>query len=129
MIVLDTHIWLWWVNDDTNKLGSTRKEQIESSDIVAVSAISCFEVAWLEHHGRVVLPLERTRWFERALAGSDITLVSITPQIASIAVDLPEYHRDPQDRLIIATAIAQDAYLMSLDKQFSNYTELSGRLL
>jgi PIN domain nuclease of toxin-antitoxin system len=129
MIVLDTHIWLWWVNNDTDNLGSTRKEQIESSDIVAVSAISCFEVAWLERHGRIVLPFERTRWFERALAGSAITLVSITPQIASIAVDLPEYHRDPQDRLIIATAIAQDAYLMSLDKQFSNYTELAGRLL
>jgi PIN domain nuclease of toxin-antitoxin system len=40
MIVLDTHIWLWWVNNDTDKLDSTRKEQIESSDIVAVSASS-----------------------------------------------------------------------------------------
>jgi PIN domain nuclease of toxin-antitoxin system len=77
MIVLDTHIWLWWVNNDTDKLDSTRKEQIESSEIVAVSAISCFEVAWLERHGRIVLPFERTRWFERALAGSAITLVSI----------------------------------------------------
>ena len=51
MIVLDTHIWLWWVNNDTDKLGSTRKEQIESSDIVTVSAISHFEVKRGDHVG------------------------------------------------------------------------------
>ncbi|WP_197285273.1 PIN domain-containing protein [Planktothricoides sp. SR001] len=50
MIVLDTHIWLWWVNQDFNSLAVKRKEQIELSDVVAVSAISCFEVAWLFHH-------------------------------------------------------------------------------
>ena len=53
MIVLDTHVWLWWVNDEVTKLGLSRKEQIETSDTVAVSAISCFEVAWLEGHGRI----------------------------------------------------------------------------
>jgi len=50
MIVLDTHIWLWWVNQDFNSLAVKRKEQIELFDVVAVSAISCFEVAWLFHH-------------------------------------------------------------------------------
>jgi len=59
MIVLDTHIWLWWVNEDVSNLGSTRKEQIDLSDKVAVSAISCFEVAWLEHHRRILLPCDR----------------------------------------------------------------------
>jgi PIN domain nuclease of toxin-antitoxin system len=129
MIVLDTHIWLWWVNEDVSNLGVTRKEQIESSDEVVVSAISCFEVAWLERHGRIELPCDRANWFEKALSGSGITLVSITPQIASIAVDLPEHHRDPQDRLIIATAIAHEACLMSVDSQFQKYAELAGKLL
>ncbi|MGJ3247562.1 MAG: type II toxin-antitoxin system VapC family toxin [Elainellaceae cyanobacterium] len=129
MIVLDTHIWLWWINEDIAKLGAARKEQIESSDAVAVSAISCFEVAWLDGHGRIELSIDRITWFERALEGSDVTLLSITPQIASIAVDLPEHHRDPQDRLIIATAIAHDCDLMSVDRQFSKYEELDGKLL
>jgi len=129
IIVLDTHIWLWWVNEDIRSLGVNRKEQIETSEIVLVSAISCFEVAWLERHGRIVLPCERAIWFEKALDGSGVTLAPITPQIATIAVDLPEHHRDPQDRLIIATAIAYDACLMSADSKFPNYTELDGKLL
>ncbi|MBE9064025.1 type II toxin-antitoxin system VapC family toxin [cf. Phormidesmis sp. LEGE 11477] len=129
MIVLDTHIWLWWINEDNKKLDLTRKTQIERSDSVAVSAISCLEVAWLERHGRIELPLSRADWFERALAGSDIILIPITPQIAGTAVDLPEHHRDPQDRLIIATAIAHDAFLMSSDGKFPDYEELKGKLL
>ena len=44
MIVLDTHIWLWWVNEDITTLTRTRADQIEECDLVAVSAISCFEV-------------------------------------------------------------------------------------
>jgi PIN domain nuclease of toxin-antitoxin system len=57
MIILDTHIWLWWVNGDTEKLSQRRLEQIKTADIVAVLAISSFEVAWLVHHGRIILPL------------------------------------------------------------------------
>ena len=60
MIILDTHIWLWWVNSDAAMLGTNRKELIETADTVAVSAISCFEVAWLERHGRIVLPCDRS---------------------------------------------------------------------
>ena len=129
MIVLDTHIWLWWINGDSRELSATRKEQIEGIDVVSISAISCFEVAWLERHGRITLPCSREIWFEQALAGSDITLLPITPDIAGIAVDLPEHHRDPQDRLIIATAIAHDAYLMSADKKFPKYVEIAGKLI
>ena len=129
MIILDTHIWLWWINEDTDKLSSSRKDQIELSDSVAVSTISCLEVAWLERHGRIELPSERRSWFGKALDGSDVSLIPITPQIASISVDLPLHHRDPQDRLIIATAIAHNAFLMSSDSKFLIYDELAGKLL
>ncbi len=70
MIVLDTHIWLWWINENVDLLSSTRKEQIELSDLVAVCAISCFEVAWLDRHKRITLPDNRADWFEKALNGS-----------------------------------------------------------
>ncbi len=55
MIILDTQIWIWWVNGD-NTIGTSRKELIESAETVAVSAISCFEVSWLERHNRIELP-------------------------------------------------------------------------
>lgn len=129
MIVLDTHIWLWWVNGDIELLAHARANQIDLCDLVAVSAISCFEVAWLAHHGRIALPCDKEEWFEKALAGSGVGLLPITPRIASMAVALPEHHSDPQDRIIIATALAHDANLMSSDRKFQTYAELAEKLL
>ena len=64
-----------------------------------------------------------------ALEGSGITLLPITPQIATIAVKLPEHHSDPQDRIIIATSIVHNADLMSADGKFELYTDIKSRLL
>ncbi|QUS59307.1 type II toxin-antitoxin system VapC family toxin [Synechocystis sp. PCC 7338] len=115
MIVLDTHIWLWWVNGDLNQLGIKRVELLQQTIPLAVSAISCFEIAWLDQHQRIILPQNKTDWFDQALEGSNILLLPIIPKIAQIAVELPEHHRDPHDRLIIATAIFYDTYLMSAE--------------
>ena len=129
MIVLDTHIWLWWINRDPSRLKPAWTARIESAEPVGVSAISCFEIAWLAHHGRIELPIPADDWFDKALAGSGIALLPITPRIARTAVQLPEHHRDPQDRLIIATALTHDAILISVDEKFSAYAELTGRLM
>ncbi|MDA8413566.1 MAG: PIN domain-containing protein, partial [Desulfobacteraceae bacterium] len=58
-----------------------------------------------------------------------ISLLPITPAIASRAVALPEHHSDPQDRIIIASAIEHNAKLMSNDRKFPLYLDLEGRLL
>lgn len=129
MIVLDTHIWLWWINQDTKKLGHSLLDRIAKENFVGVCAISCFEVAWLQSHGRISLQCDVGIWFERALEGSDIALLPISPEIARCAAELPEHHSDPQDRLIIATSITHDAQLASKDKKFQLYRELSDLLL
>ena len=128
MIVLDTHIWLWWINQHP-KLKAIWVEQIESADQVGVSAISLFEVSWLDQHERIQLSTPRNEWFDKALTGSDIALIPITPEIASQAVDLPEHHNDPQDRIIIATALNHNALLLSADGKFKFYTELEDKLI
>jgi PIN domain nuclease of toxin-antitoxin system len=129
MIVLDTHIWLWWVNNDRKNLKQAWIDRIQSLEDVGVSAISCFEIAWLERHDRIALPCPRQEWFEKALIGSGVALLPVSPVIASLAVDLPEHHRDPQDRIIIATTLAYDASLISADGKFPSYSELRGRLI
>lgn len=128
MIVLDTHVWLWWINQDP-KLKATWLEHIEQADQVGVSAISLFEVSWLDRHNRIQLPDPRNEWFDKALTGSDIQLIPITPEIASQAVDLQEHHSDPQDRIIIATALIHNALLLSADGKFKLYTELKDKLI
>ncbi len=129
MIVLDTHIWFWWINNDHHCLSATRQQQIENAEVIAVSAISCFEIAWLERHQRINLPCQPNEWFEKALNNSGIILLPITPSIAVRAVDLHEHHSDPQDRLIIATALEHNANLMTDDGKFAKYSELKGLLL
>lgn len=102
---------------------------IEQDDNVGVSAISCFEVAWLAGHGRITIDITLGEWFAKALAGSDITLFPLTPEVAETAVALPEHHSDPQDRIIIATAMIHDAHLISTDSKFPLYRELGDKLI
>lgn len=76
MIVLDTHIWLWWINQDQTRLKPAWIARIDGAEPVGVSAISCFEVAWLAHHGRIELPIAEDDWFDKALEGSGIIRAS-----------------------------------------------------
>ncbi|MBE0549692.1 MAG: type II toxin-antitoxin system VapC family toxin [Rubrivivax sp.] len=129
MIVLDTHIWYWWINADRGRVSSAQIEALRTTARVGVSAVSCFEMAHAVRRGRIELPVPMREWFAKALGGSRIELFPLTPAIASRAVDLTDRHRDPFDRIIIATALELDGQLASADGQFAAYPELAGRLL
>lgn len=129
MLVLDTHIWHWWVNQIPDKLSANIRDLIAESEIVAVSAISCFEMAWLVCHGRIDMDMAFEDWLSEVETSSDIQILPVTAQIAIQAVHLPEHHKDPQDRIIIATALHYNAKLISFDHIFSNYRELAGYLI
>ena len=128
MIVLDTHIWLWWMSK-SSQIKPEWNQAISTAERIGVSAISLFEVSWLVQRQRIELGCDLEWWFEQALDGSDICLLPITPQIAQSAVNLTEHHSDPQDRLIIATAIVNQAQLISVDSKFGLYEELDGLLI
>jgi PIN domain nuclease of toxin-antitoxin system len=68
-------------------------------------------------------------WLRSALDGAGILCLPVTPEIAVLSTELAPHHKDPADRLIIATAIAHDAVLINFDGVFPKYTELAGRLL
>jgi len=129
MIVLDSHVWFWWINLEHQRLSAFQLENIETADQVGVSAVSCFELALAHRRGRLALPGEQSEWFALALAGSSVDLLPLTPAIAARAVGLPDIHRDPFDRIIIATALELDAKLASVDGLFDDYPELKGRLI
>ena len=129
MIVVDTHIWYWWINQENQRLSDALAEAIERSERVGVSPVSCYELALAHQRGRVALPLPPAQWFELALGGSGIELLPLNEQIALGAVNLSDVHRDPFDRIIIATAIHLDARLASVDGHFGSYPELEGRLI
>lgn len=129
MIVLDSHIWYWWINLEHERLSTNIISVIENEARVGVSAVSCFELALAHHRNRLELPLPPRDWFELALKGSDIELLTLTSEISIRAVELTAIHRDPFDRIIISTALELDAQLVSSDTRFTEYPELADRLL
>ncbi len=102
---------------------------IENADRVAVSAMSCFEVALLVKGRKLELPLATDEWLKEALEQSDIECLPITCQIAQRSVSLTDIHRDPADRIIIATTLQYGAQLASYDSAFPNYPELASFLV
>jgi PIN domain nuclease of toxin-antitoxin system len=129
MIILDSHIWFWWVNLEHNRMPSPMLAEIENESHVGVSPVSCFELALAQHRGRLALSVPARQWFSLALAGSNLELLPMTPEISARAVELTEIHRDPFDRIIIATALELNARLASIDKTFAGYPELADRLI
>lgn len=131
MTLLDTHIWVRWLLPDS-PLPARLVQRIEADETVAVSANSCWEVAMLVQRGRLLLPVPPSTWIEEASTGSNVEVLPVDCLPAHAAVALPQHHRDPADRLIIATAMHYDATLLSLDERFPAYFASSsgmGRLM
>ncbi|AUB82716.1 type II toxin-antitoxin system VapC family toxin [Candidatus Thiodictyon syntrophicum] len=129
IIILDTHVWLWYVNGNTDQYPKSWVGRIATARRVAVSPVSCFEIALAERRGRISLKCPVDEWFSDALEPAGVELFPLTPAIATRAVHLTPAHRDPFDRMIIATALEHGAMLASIDGLFVHYPELTGRLL
>ncbi|MCP4353921.1 MAG: type II toxin-antitoxin system VapC family toxin [Desulfobacterales bacterium] len=123
MILLDTHIWIWWV--DGNRLLKDWQKQIiqeNESEGLGISAISCWEVAKLVEIGKLRLACPVEEWMEMALAYPGVQLLELTPQIAIESTKLPgDFHKDPADQMIVATARKHDIYLLTADDKILNY--------
>jgi PIN domain nuclease of toxin-antitoxin system len=129
VIVLDTHIWLWLIHGKFDRFPSHWVKQIQETNIVGVSPVSCYEIALASSRGRINLSRPVSEWFTIALAPANIQLLPIDDKISICAVNLSPIHKDPFDRLIIATALCHQARLASVDSLFPKYPELEGRLL
>jgi PIN domain nuclease of toxin-antitoxin system len=124
MIVLDTHIFVWF-NQNDPRLTDNYRQVIakEREHGLGISTISLIEIARLVVAERIILPLPIEEWFEIALAQTGIILISITPKIAVEAQTLPgDFHKDPADRIIVATARSLDVPVVTVDRKIINYS-------
>ncbi len=127
-LVLDTHIWVRWVSAD-DPLDAKIVKMLEEADVLAVSSVSCWEVAYLVKRQRLQLPLSLSQWMRAALDGSDVEVIALGEEIAVMSANLPDVHRDPADRFIIATALTCRYQLVSYDERFKLYDVLKNRLI
>jgi PIN domain nuclease of toxin-antitoxin system len=126
MIVLDTHIWVWWINGSP-ELSPTKGRLLASlqSDGLGVSVISCWEIAKLVEKGRLALAIPVGQWIDQALAYPGIRLLPLDPKIAVASTQLPPpFHNDPADQIITATAREMDCPLATDDGRILAYTHV-----
>ena len=124
MILLDTHVVVWAV-EGHRRLGGAAGARIEEArrmDRVGISAITPWEIALLVEKGRLRLALEVGAWMKALLGARGIDLLPIEPAIALDSVRLPgDFHADPADRLIVATARYWRAPLLTADRAILDY--------
>ena len=118
MILLDTHVALWLTADDSSLGKRSRRiaKQAAASDQLAISAVSFWEIALLISKGRL-RPPETAQEMRRRILSEGAAELPLTGEIAILAAELDGLHGDPADRFIAATAIANDATLMTADER------------
>lgn len=115
--VFDTHVWVWAA------AGDSRASVIENfSGTAIISAISLWEVSMLSMKGRLELKPDEASWFSANLE-SPATLSPLTPEICMTSCSLPDFHGDPADRIIVATAIALGIPLITADEKIIHWNE------
>lgn len=117
MILLDTHVWIWWVHGDSH-LPTVQRELLDSksNEGLGVSVISCWEVCKLVEYGRMRLSWDVSEWLAAALGYPGVRLLPLTPQIAVESTRLsPTFHKDPADQMIVATARVHGCSLATAD--------------
>ena len=126
MILLDTHVWVWWVHGDT-RLPQVRRDLIDarSTDNIGISIISCWEVSKLVEYGRLKLPQDVSEWLTVALAYPGVRLLHLTPAIVVDSTRLPQpFHKDPADQMIVATARLHGCLLATADEKILKYAHV-----
>jgi PIN domain nuclease of toxin-antitoxin system len=123
MIVMDTHVW-WWTVSDPGQLSRRAHQLIRKTppEQRAIASISIWEFAMMVTRGRITLTMTPEEWLEYAINRTGITIFNLNPKIALESCNLPgNFHEDPADRLIVATARVSQSYLITKDKKIIDY--------
>ena len=117
MIVLDTHIWIWWTTGEQSLLSAAAREAIQLASPICVSAWSCWEVATLARRGRIELDRPTERWIADSQISTALELLPVDQRIATAAGSLSDdFPGDPSDRIIYSTAVAHGLPLVTRDE-------------
>ena len=125
MIVLDTHILIWLVSDDTRLSLNARARidsAIQSGEQVLISSITAWEVAMLVTKERLSLAMDLDTWLQTVSDIEGLQFVAIDNKVAIESTRLPgEFHKDPADRMIVALTRVLSATLITADEKILNY--------
>jgi PIN domain nuclease of toxin-antitoxin system len=119
--ILDTNIFLWWNTDDARLSDSVRQFIADGRNELYLSAASAWEIAIKAARGRLSLPAPPQEYVTDRLVLHSIQPLSITSRHALQIYILPDHHRDPFDRLLVAQAQIEDLPILTADRVFARY--------
>ena len=123
MILLDTHVWIWSYSA-TKLLSDKVKKLIKKTqtDQRAIASISIWEFAVMVTKGRINVKIDPKQWLSGAIENSGLRVIELTPEIAMESCNLPGgFHKDPADRIIVATARTHNLTLLTKDRKIIEY--------
>jgi PIN domain nuclease of toxin-antitoxin system len=120
-VLLDTHAFLWWVTSDS-QLSNTAKAIIaDPSNTVYFSVVSAWEIIIKERTGKLSLPEPPEIYIPSRLASNQFVSLTVQMQHVLQISSLPEHHRDPFDRLLIAQSQVEQLPILTVDRMFNQY--------
>jgi len=121
-VLLDTHAFIWWISDDSKLSECARGIIGEGGNELFFSAASGWEIAIKVRIGRVKLATTHLEGFIlEQLAANGLQVLPVTLQHALRTYLLPDHHRDPFDRLLVAQAEVENLTFLSADKRLADY--------
>jgi PIN domain nuclease of toxin-antitoxin system len=125
MILLDTHIFIWWI-DDSPKLSQRHRQIVRErqDDGLAISIYSCWEIAKLVEYGKLELKFPLEDWLEIALSHPNLRAIDLTIPIIIKSTRLSGFHKDPADQIIVATSIVLGIPLLTADNKIIAYPDV-----
>ena len=124
-ILLDTHVWLWSQQSQEHFGPEARGMILNEDNALFVSSVSSLEIARLVWRERLTLAGQLRTWISETLNKLKAETLPVTHEIALAAYELPgEFHRDPADRILVATAVVHNLTLMTADNRILEYPHL-----
>jgi PIN domain nuclease of toxin-antitoxin system len=118
-VLIDTHVFLWWVTDDQRL--SKRARSTIAAETSLLSVASCWEIAIKAALGKLAVPRPLDRFLQTQIELNGFALLPLTLEALGVLADLPFHHRDPFDRLLAAEATHAGLPIVSSDPVFRRY--------
>ncbi|QKD80805.1 type II toxin-antitoxin system VapC family toxin [Thermoleptolyngbya sichuanensis A183] len=119
-ILLDTHTFLWFINDSP-ELSSSAADLLESDVDLLLSTASLWEIAIKVSLNKLTLPDDYERFIPQQITLNNIEILTITFEHLTVVSRLPFHHRDPFDRLLIAQSMSEKLQIVSADTKLDSY--------